>query len=629
MSNMDGAADEGGRYDRDRRPSRGIWLRAALVVFLTVFVLAMAPAANLMRVAGAPAGFWLVVAAGPALLAVLAVWAAKSVTTDELAALTPFAIVLGGAALATVIDRVYALGFDGLAIPLALMAGCALSLVLAPSRQPTAASGGAHVNGADVLAGAMLAVVLVVLLAAEWRIVWRVSAGLMQVGGSVAAAVAAMVSLAAFAIAASRYGRCAVMWMLCAAALAILATVAWLAVASGHGVVAHGELGHAISGLAERETALIKRGLSDFEQLKPMASPFLRVSLLDTLGTVAAIALGIAGLTLTARQVARPSAAGATRGWAFAAAATVLLTSLAGLVVFVRIGLADAIASGIAVADLPSSLDTAYRAGWLDICGAAWPANVVAACAAREVADGPLRLHDLAFGTDGFVLAAPLVGGLPPQAAWLYWAGLGLAAAAAMVALCRIATALWRTLAGAHHQTSQVLPISLVMLMLADAAVVAMFVTVPVAAIFEYGLALSAAGLVAAGLLSLRRDPPSATGRSVAIVAGLAVFLAYVLAIGHFPADVVSAAGLISADDLDDIETFETFEALKTAVTDAVSPAARAAAIAARDAFARELLSYAMPRPSTALLLAVPVACIMGWLVTVLTAGRQRRSPST
>lgn len=636
MSNTHGTTDERARHDLDRPSTRGIWLRAGLVLVVTAIVLVMAPAANLMRVAGAPAGFWLVVIVGPVLLAVLALAAARRHAGDDSMAMVPLALSLGGAAIATVIDRIYVLGFDGLAIPLALMAGSALSFVLAaPPRQNAVARSDDQIDIADALTVAVLTVVFVVLLTAEWRVVWRASAGLLQTGigaADAAAGVAVAVSLAGFAIAASRYGRCIAIWMLWAAALAVVATVAWLAFASGHGIAVHGALGHAISALAERETALIKGGLSDFEQLKPMASPFLKVSLLDTLGAVAAIACGIAGITLTVRHMTGSSAAGgasAPRNGALSggrlAVAVFLLTSLAGLVVFARIGLADAIAGGIAVADLPSGFEAAYRAGWLNICGAAWPADAAAACAARDVASGPLRLHDLTFRSDGFVLAAPLVGGLPWQATWLYWAGLALAAAAATVVLLQTALALWNRLAGSPPSANRALSTGLVALMVFDAAALAVMVAAPLADIFEYGLALSAAGLLAAGLLALRHEPPSAAGRITAIVTGLALFLAYVFAIGHYPADVVSAAGLISADNLDDIETFETFEALKSAVKDAASPAARDAAIAARDAFARELLSYGVPRSATAVLLAVPVACLAGWMVSALTSPRQRR----
>ena len=72
---------------------------------------------------------------------------------------------------------------------------------------------------------------------------------------------------------------------------------------------------------------------------------------------------------------------------------------------------------GIEIAAIPQSFAEASALGWVRVCdqNSEAPTDLAAACAKASGQRGFLRLQDLAFTTDGFVVAAPRISGLDPM----------------------------------------------------------------------------------------------------------------------------------------------------------------------------------------------------------------------
>jgi cation/acetate symporter len=598
---------------------------------LALAVPALAPAFNLIRVDGVPLGLWAVAVAAPVclvvLIALLAVrhkgrgggWPLKL-------ALAQAATFLGGGVLVGYTAAIYNLGFDGLAYPLGLVAGIALSAMLIAARDRfhdfLADSRALHIVTLTVC---FLAIIW--LLAAELRAAALAFNGLSREIEAVGLLGAAAVSVG-LAVWAARSGRgvvpdiAAIVFVVAAAAFGLVA-VGLTAGGGGVPPMPQAAFGQGVTALAAGEQALIAAGLSDFSQLRPMASPFLQLSMIDYLGTVFAIAAGVAVFGLILPRVASRPGPGTGEGLrATAVAALVVMlaaTAIPAFVVFARLGLVQTLLAGVPLAAMPDTIRMAFDLGWIEICGVAAPADFITACAAIDSHGGLLREHDIGLTADVFAFAAPLLAGLPVPLAAVFWFSVLLASLyVAWVLLTAIAQ---RSSFAVAPRDSGSFGFSLAFAgaIAALASVLAMLSDADLATLHGDGFALLGAGLFPALALCLVSRRMSSAGMTTAIVTGTGLVMAYGIATRVFPAEVVAWAGLVTDTDLDAIETFETLETLRVAVAEASSDDARAMAALELHTFAADILRWSLPRPMSAVLVAIPAAFAAGWFVSRVT----------
>ncbi len=614
------------------RPSRRLvlaslaaWIVLALALPLGALTL------NAVKFAGFPLGFWttavFVLLALAALAMVFANRAGGERGAEGIVPSMRFsAEVIGSAGVIGAIGAIAALGYDGLVFPLGMAGGMALiALIIAPrfSLYPVGTIAGffsARYGGVwpRRLALAITGIASVSLLAADLRGGALAVQGLVDAGYSTAVAVTAVALVLVWLVRSLvrlPAGRGAVFVTVLAS---ILITLFALTVYQGRLPLPLFVYGYGLEDLAILEQKLIVNRLADVRSLKPMSAPFLQFSMMNFAGLVLALALGIAALPYAigrhvSRATAQPGAA------AFRAAlATVwtvwFLLTLAAFAVLARFAVADLIGRGIETAALPPTLVDASGRGWVSVCGVSSfsAADIAAACAKTSGNRGFLRLQDVAFSSDGFVVGAPWITGLPLLA---YMPLLLAAVLAALVTGHAIMSGFLAADAEARRAGSvdatalELRSVVLGIMLLLAALVLAMVSGQEIPALFSEGLAIIASGLFPALILGLFWRRMTRQGAVAAMIAGVSVTGLYIAGARYFPVAMFEWTGALSDAAPGAIRRFAS---LKAALSSATTEETRAIASAALSKHAGAIANWWGLRPAAAVLLGVPIGFACG-----------------
>lgn len=551
------------------RPSRRLlvsslitWALLALGLPLTALTL------NAVKVAGFPLGFWTTAVFVLLALAALALFFTTRAGGDARAeglspSLRMAGEAIGSAGVVGAVGAIAALGYDGLAFPLGVAAGLALlAIAIAPrfALYPVATVTGfcvARYGGRWPRRLALIVATLgsIALLAADLR------GGALAVQGALSTDYATSVAMTAVAL--------ALVWLLSTllnfssgrslvfAALLVMVFIPVFAypLVQGRWPLPLFVYGYGLEELATLEQNLIVNKLADVRSLRPMTAPFLQLSMTNFLGVVVALALGLAALPyLLGRHISQATAApgAAPRRAALSTVWVVwFLLALAAFAVFARIGVAQELSKGIETAAVPPALLEASGRGWVSLCGinSYVVADVGAACAKASGHRGFLRLQDVAFTSDGFVLAAPLISGLPAFAFWPFWLAVAVAALVtgnAIIAGLLAADGEGRRRGSVDAARLDARSVILAVALLLAALVVAMIGTLEIPQLFSEGLAIIAAGLFPAVVLGLFWRRMSAAGAVAGMLTGLAITGVYIIGVRYFPVAMFQWTGALS-----------------------------------------------------------------------------------
>lgn len=628
------------------RPSRRLtilsvlaWGAIALALPLTALTL------NAVQIAGFPLGFWFAAQGALVALAGLAwifVVRAGGVHGRE-GALGP--LVFAGETIASAgfvgyAGLIAALGFDALSYPLGVAAGLTLMTVLIAPRfvlYPVASVAGfftARFGGLwpRRLLLAVTGIASLLLLAADIRGAGLAVEALTGMAAAPALAlVAAVLSVAWFVLALSgsrrRFG---VVFAVLLATFSVMLIV--LALAQSRLPLPYWSYGFALQDVATLEISLISQKLADVRALKPIASPFLQMSMWNFAGLVLAVALGIAAFPqLLGRHLSQTAVAPGEAPRRTAMTLTLVAVFLCGLApfaVFARVALADLVKGGVKAAELPASMTEASARGWLEICGqySGTAADFAAACAKAGGSKGLLRLQDLAFNNDAYLFSASRIAGLP-AVLWVLLAAAALLAALvaghAILSGFLAADAEARRAGPPEAHTLDLRSVALGMLLLLGAVAFAALSPADIVALASEGLALLAASVFPALILGLYWRRFSAPGAIATLVTGFAAAGIYIFGIRLAPAAFFDWTGHLSSAPPSAIAKLGT---LRGALEAASDPVARAAADAALYRHAVTIANWWGLRPAAGVLIALPAALVMGIAVTLMTErGGERR----
>jgi putative solute:sodium symporter small subunit len=625
------------------RPSRRLIVGSvALWLILAVALPLSALQLNFFRPGGMPLGFW--VTAQGAILALVALafayaWRAGGNASEERIwpSLAFASEALGAAVLLGFTGYIAAIGYDGLALPLGLVAGMALLAILVAPRfvlYPARSISGFFAirygsGAARRLALLITAVATVLILAASLK------AGAYALQGLTRTDLADAVTWVALAVAAIWLLGSLLMLRTAAGAgfivvlAGLLITLTAIAARARGWTIPHLTLGAALENHLSLNMTLMINRLADVDSLTSMTSPFLQLSMRNFAGLMLSVAFGIVvaphllGRHLSQAVVA-PGAAVRRTTWALAAVA-IAVASLPPLAVYSRVAFEKTIAKGIENAAVPQTIAEASGLGWTKVCGAnsRSPEQLAAACAKAPEQRGFLRLQDFNFSTDGFVVAAPLIAGLERSLQYpLLFAILlaALFAGKALVAGLGGADAEIRMRALPKPIALDFRSASLGAGVLVVAAVIANFETVGSGVLLAEGLGLLAAGLFVPLVLGLHWRHMNSTGAVAAILVGALIAGAYLIGAHVWPVEFVNLFGTYS--DAGE-EAFERFTDLNTAFAGASDPQAQAAAWAALREHASTMANIAGLKPAAIVLVAVPAALVVAVAVSLLF--RERR----
>jgi len=626
------------------RPSRrltlaslAIWLVVALALPLSALTL------NVFHVAGFPFGFWIAAQGaliGLALLAIAYARRAGGQATGE--GLRPALVFAGEATGAVTIigftGYIAALGYDGLALPLGLVAGMALlaivvapRFVLYPVRSISGFFAVRYGGGATRrLALLITSAATVLLLAADLKAGAHALQSLTKIvepGAVLALALAIGATWIAGNFIASRK---AAGLSFALVLLGLLATLFALAFAFGGSVLPHLTLGGALQDHAKLNQSLVINRFSDVKSLTPMASPFLQLSMRNFAGLLLAVALGIvAAPHLLGRHVSQSVVApgGAVRRTACALAAVALVAiSLPPLAVYSRIGVEQAVLKGIETAAIPQSLADASALGWVKICdqNSGTAADLAAACAKVSGQRGFLRLQDIAFTTDGFVVAAPQISGLNRYAQYTLLLAVLLAALLAgnaLIAGMVAADAEVRMNRSPEPMGLDFRSSTLGVALLAVAAIIASIASNGSGLLAAEGFTLLAAGIFPALILGLHWRGMTATGGVAAMLVGSSIAALYLLGVHLWPVEFFRISGGLSDAAPGALKQFADLDAVLQAATD---PPAQAAAAAVLKLHAAEIANWCGLKPAAVVLLAVPAGIVAGIVGSIISKHGRR-----
>ncbi len=428
-----------------RRRSRGLLLAAVAIWTLLAVVLPLgALTLNALPFAGYPLGFWIAAQGAPIGLAAVALvysWRARASRGREGWG-PPLALAgeaVGAAAVVGFAGAVAALGYDGLALSLGLIAGLALmAIAVAPRYSLYPANSLSEFFAARFggvwprrIALFIAATASILLLAANLRAGALAVQGLISAdyanGAAIMSAAVALVWLAGSALGARLHPGV----FYAALLIGVLAALSTFAARYGDSALSYFAYADAMRELSAMEQKLVAGKLSDMASLRPMSSPFLQASMQNFLGLVLAVALGVAALPHLLRSGGSNPALAGRRAAIATAWATLLLMGLVALAVYSRIGLAELIGQGLPAESAPTQLLSAHGLNWVKICGTASGADLAAACSTLAGQRGVLRMQDLAFASDAFIVAAPWLSGLPTPAVLSFWAAIAVSAIAA------------------------------------------------------------------------------------------------------------------------------------------------------------------------------------------------------
>ena len=620
------------------KPTRRLTAVALLIWAVLAFALPLASLTlNAVSVAGFPFGYWMTAQGVLIFLVVLAFVFTRRAGggggPDTQGSSLQFAgETITSAGFIATVGLIAGLGFDGLWFPLGIVAGLALMVIVIAPRLVLYPAGTlmgfmtARYGSVWPCRMAFLIAILasVLILAADIRGAGLAVQGLTGIGLAMAMACAAVVL--------------ALVWLArpmltlpgprglayCALLGVFLAALTALALNQGRLPLPHFGYGWALEDVKLLERKLLEVKLADLNAMRPLAQPFLNLSMLNFAGLVLGLAFGLAALPhLIGRHLMRAAVlpADAPRRAARALALVALfLSGLAAFAVLGRFGVAQLLTAGVKTTDLPASLLTASGLGWVDICGvhSFVPADITAACAKVSGQKGLLRMQDLAFSSDGYLFASSLLAGIP-NLLWLGLLAAGLLAAvlsghAIVAGLIRAET----ETRPSGFETSDGLdlrPVALAILLLLVALAIAVFDAREIPALASEGLALVASGLFPALVLGLYWRRMTAAGAVAAMIVGFAVTAAYIAGVRFFPVTMFGMTGLLSNAAPGAVRKFADLLAL----TAAGDGGARAVANAALTKHAAGIANWWGLKPGASALLGVPAGLLAAVLVSLFT----------
>jgi Na+(H+)/acetate symporter ActP len=405
----------------------------------------------------------------------------------------------------------------------------------------------------------------------------------------------------------------------------LLATLIAIALQASGSPIPHVTLGVALQDHANLNQALVVNRLSDVKSLTPMSSPFLQLSMRNFIGLLLAVALGIvAAPHLLGRHVSQSAVApgdAVRRAAAALAGVAIIVASLPPLAIYSRIGFEETMSKGIENAAIPQSLAEASALGWVKVCerNSDDKADLASACAKASGQHGFLRLQDLAFTTDGFVVAAPRILGLDRALQLPLLLGALLAAVLAGNALVAGLVTADTEVRAKGLPAGTGLDFRSLMLgagLLTAAALVATTVTIGAALLAAEGFALLAAGIFPALVLGLHWRQMNASGAVVAMLVGTLVTAVYLVGVDIWPVELFRLSGTLSDAAP---AAAKRFSDLMAAATSASDPVAQSAARAALARHVTAIANWGGLKPAAIVLIAVPAACLAGITVSLLS----------
>jgi cation/acetate symporter len=543
-------------------------------------------------------------------------WRGLALAADGISA--PFFLGIAGA--------VFTWGYDGLAFVLGLGAGfLLLQLLVAPTLPLAGASSipdffaKRYGKTARVAAGFAVVLSMALLLAAEFMAAGLAGARLLQVGYGIGVGIAAIALLLCFALRSRGVAVRASAILFVVLLVALLAPLVHFST-SNYGVpIPQIAYSNAVWQIQSQEETLLEQDLADPVVLKPLLRPFLTLSPLNFAGLVLALALGIASLpSLLSRHFMTPTVRDARWSALFALLfVTLLVTAAPALAAYAKFSLLSLIGDRVAFTNLPAWMFNYGNLGLVDICGRAATDAAAVAKACSELPDAPttLRLQDLTLDPDMVTLAAPEVIGFGE-----IW-GSVLAAAALAAALATAdgpLAAIVDALGGGRNASTESRWEYLAMATAAVAVATFLAAARPtdMLTMATWALTFAAAGLFPALFAGLWWRRASAPGAAAAIISGLAIAAAYIVAthifaVGFFDSfSLLSGAGQMAT---------ETFGELKQTWEAAAPGAAKDAAWAALDQHAQSIANLWGIKNLATVVLALPVGMAALVVVSLLT----------
>ncbi len=618
-----------------------IWLILAVALPLSALTL------NVFHFGGFPLGFW-IAAQGAiiGLVALVSIYAWRAGGTSSREGIGPALIfageTVGAVALLGFTGYIAAMGYDGLALPLGMVAGVALLAILVAPRfvlYPVQSISGffaLRYGGSLTRRFAFLIafVATVLLLAADIRAGSLALQSLSDLAMPQAILVLTLaitgVWLAATLLSPKKMGGLGFI----AVCAGLLATLTGIALYASGSPMPHITLGLALQSHASLNQALVVDRLSDFKSLIPMASPFLQLSMKNFAGLLLAVALGIvAAPHLLGRHISQSAVApgGAVKRTAAALVAiAILIASLPPLAVYSRIGFEQAMSKGIEIAAIPQSFAEASALGWVKVCdrNSDAAADLAAACAKASGQRGFLRLQDLAFTTDGFVVAAPKISGLSPWLQYPLLLGAVLAsvlAGNALVSGIVVADSEVRMLRADQKPNLDFRATTAGGALIVAAALVALYAAIGTGLLAAEGFAVLATGLFPALVLGLHWRPMNKIGAIAAMVVGTLITGAYLLGVHFWPAELFSLSGNFSDAQP---EAAKRLADLQAALAAATTPEAQAAARAALAKHLTTIANWGGLKPAAITLVSVPAGFITGLVFSLLFRSRKADGPT-
>ncbi|AGK60002.1 solute symporter protein [Hyphomicrobium denitrificans 1NES1] len=628
------------------RPSRrlilasvAIWLVVALALPLSALTL------NFFRLGGSPLGFWIAAQGALIALVVLAfvyAWRAggRAPAENIWSSLAFAGEAVGAATLVGFTGYIAAIGYDALALPIGLIAGLTLLAILIAPRfvlYPVRSIGGFFAvryggNSARRLALLIVAAATAVLLAADLK------AGAYALQSLARIEFPEAVTALVFGVAAVwLVGRVLAVRKLAgigfaAMLIGLIITLVAIAARARGWTIPHLTLGAALENHLNLNMTLVVNRLADVDALTPMTSPFLQLSMRNFAGLLLAVALGVvAAPHLLGRHVSQSVVApgGAVRRTALALiGVAVVVASLPPLAVYSRVAFETVLAKGIEDAVIPNKFAEASELGWVKICdrNSGNVADLAAACAKAPEQRGFLRLQDLTFSTDGFVVAAPFMAGLDR---FLQYPLL----LAVLIATLLMGHALLASLVDADAEVRKnssqrdldFRSATIGASVLALGAIIASVSTIGSGLLLAEGFALLAAGLFVPIVLGLYWRHMNSAGAVAAMAAGTFIAAAYLLGVHVWPVEFFRISGGLSDAGA---EAVQRFADLDTAVTLAVDPQSQAAAWTALREHAATLANWGGLKPAAIVLVAVPLGFVVAIAVSLLVRDRKTARPA-
>jgi cation/acetate symporter len=540
-----------------------------------------------------------------------------------------------GAFFLALAGAIFSMGFDGLAFALGLGAGCLLlQLVIAPRFTQTRAQSLADLfalrypgRAARVACALAVGISMLTLLVAELMATGLIGSRLLGVDYGLAIVVGAFAFFACFIVRGSGSG--ALDGFLFPILIVALLVPLVMLSAAWYGLpVPQIAYGNALAQLQGLEESLLEQELADPAYMKPMMTAFLTLTPLNFAGIVLGLALGVAASpSLLRRQVVAVGTSREARWsalWALVFVAF-LLTLVPVAATYAKLQIATLIGDRTPIADLPAWVFTYGKLGMLHVCGqpATDPGAVAQACAALPDPAPALRLQDIALDPDVVTLALPEITGL--DRAWLGVVATAALATALVTALGPLASVV-RAVVGNHAdaQSEQRAPrlasYGVAAVALAATAFAAVAHPVGIVEVATWSFTLVASSLFPALFAALWWRRANSYGAAAAMLAGLAVTLVYLIGSQLFPVPFFEATAVLSNAGVSGLEYLAE---LKDVWSAAAPGAAKDAAWAALEAYARSSADWWGISGLAAALLAVPAGIVTLIVASLLVpAGR-------